>query len=100
MTFAVTWPEVERKEIVNISSTVASLAWGRKYHGLPDYAYKLSKAALNSLTVQYALNYQDEGSSVYAISPGYVKTDMGGETADLPVDVSATAVLKYIRAGG
>lgn len=33
-------------------------------------AYKISKAALNALTVQYALSYQDEGFTFVALCPG------------------------------
>lgn len=33
-------------------------------------AYKISKAALNALTVQYALSYQDEGFTFIALCPG------------------------------
>jgi len=33
-------------------------------------AYKISKAALNALTVQYALSYKDEGFTFIALSPG------------------------------
>lgn len=33
-------------------------------------AYKISKAALNALTVQYAASYKDEGFNFLAINPG------------------------------
>jgi NAD(P)-dependent dehydrogenase (short-subunit alcohol dehydrogenase family) len=33
-------------------------------------AYKISKAALNMLTVQYAQQYADEGFTFLAVSPG------------------------------
>ena len=33
-------------------------------------AYKISKAALNALTVQYAMSYKDEGLIFLAVSPG------------------------------
>lgn len=36
----------------------------------PTPAYKVTKAALNMLTVQYALDLQKEGFSVVAVSPG------------------------------
>lgn len=36
----------------------------------PTPAYKISKAALNALTVQYALSYQDEGFIFIALCPG------------------------------
>lgn len=36
----------------------------------PCPAYKISKAALNALTVQYALSYEDEGFTFLAVNPG------------------------------
>lgn len=33
-------------------------------------AYKISKAALNALTVQYALSYEGEGFTILAVNPG------------------------------
>lgn len=40
------------------------------YKQQPTPAYKISKAALNMLTVQYALDLQDAGFTVLAICPG------------------------------
>lgn len=37
---------------------------------LPVPAYKISKTALNALTVQYALDLEEEGFMVFALSPG------------------------------
>jgi NAD(P)-dependent dehydrogenase (short-subunit alcohol dehydrogenase family) len=37
---------------------------------LPSPAYKISKAALNMLTVQYAKEYADDGFTFLGISPG------------------------------
>lgn len=37
---------------------------------MPVPAYKISKAALNMLTVQYAQAYANEGFTFMAISPG------------------------------
>lgn len=36
----------------------------------PVPAYKVSKAALNMLTVQYAQSFADQGFTFLAISPG------------------------------
>ncbi|RDW68721.1 uncharacterized protein DSM5745_08481 [Aspergillus mulundensis] len=90
----------EHKMISNISSTVGSIAQAPKYQMSPTHAYKVSKAAMNMLTIQYALQYADEGFSVFAISPGWLKTELGGSYADLPVEVGAKEVVRYIRSGG
>jgi NAD(P)-dependent dehydrogenase (short-subunit alcohol dehydrogenase family) len=43
-------------------------------------AYKITKAALNMLTVQYALEYEKEGFIIFAISPGVREFHNGDET--------------------
>lgn len=40
------------------------------YKGSPTPAYKITKAALNMLTVQYAQDYASEGFTFLAVSPG------------------------------
>jgi NAD(P)-dependent dehydrogenase (short-subunit alcohol dehydrogenase family) len=40
------------------------------FRRMPNPAYKISKAALNMLTIQYAKQYQDEGFTFLGISPG------------------------------
>ena len=55
----------------SISSTsVGSISHASRYAQVPVPAYKISKTALNMLTMQYALEYDKEGFTVLAISPG------------------------------
>ncbi|EXJ75459.1 uncharacterized protein A1O5_02155 [Cladophialophora psammophila CBS 110553] len=84
------------KQVVNISTTVGSISQAEGFAQAPFPAYKVSKAALNMLTVQYALEYGKEGFTFYVISPGWLKTDMGSQNADLGVDVGAGAVLDIV----
>jgi len=84
------------KKIVNISSTMGSISMSDRFHQGSAPAYKISKAALNMLTVQYSYDLGKEGYIVFAISPGWLKTDLGGNYADLPVDVGAKATLDKI----
>ena len=62
--------------IVNVSSTVGSLA-GMLTDETPDsLAYRPSKTALNAVTVLYAKN--EPGLRVNAACPGYCATDLNG----------------------
>lgn len=49
---------------------MGSIGMAAKFKAAPAPSYKISKAALNMLTVQYALALEDEGFTVVAISPG------------------------------
>jgi len=85
------------KKIVNITSTLGSMTLAEGFQQSPSVAYKVSKAALNMLTVQYALQQGKAGFTVFGISPGWLKTDMGGvDYADLEVEVGAKAVLDKV----
>lgn len=60
--------------------------------------YSASKAALNSLTRGFAV--QDVGSrpvAVLNLHPGWVKTDMGGEGADIDVATSVKGLADVIE---
>ncbi|KAL2812728.1 hypothetical protein BJX63DRAFT_395965 [Aspergillus granulosus] len=90
----------KRKIIANISSTVGSIALAPGFARYPAHSYKISKTATNMLTMQYALDYKDEGFSVFAISPGWLRTDLGGPNADLSVETGAKEVLRYLKEAG
>ncbi|MBS4193763.1 SDR family oxidoreductase [Lederbergia citri] len=63
--------------IINISSDAGSIATA--YGG--DYPYAISKTALNMFTKQIKHYVSDKNINVYAIHPGWIRTDMGGEKA-------------------
>ena len=54
--------------------------------------YRASKAALNSVLADTALEYGPKGATCIAVHPGWVKTDMGGPGAELEVDVSVAGM--------
>ncbi|KAL1976811.1 hypothetical protein VTN31DRAFT_3093 [Thermomyces dupontii] len=60
------------KKVLNISSAMGSIGLAQKYIGYPKPAYKISKAALNMLTRQYALDpgLHQEGFTFLAVNPG------------------------------
>ena len=79
--------------IINLSSGASSITQrsGRRY------CYGASKAALNHFTRGLANELQPEGITVVALSPGWVKTDMGGEEADLESEDVGISIEKTIR---
>jgi NAD(P)-dependent dehydrogenase (short-subunit alcohol dehydrogenase family) len=58
--------------------------------------YRASKAALNSVLVDTAINFGPKGAVCVAFHPGWVKTDMGGTGADVPVDQSVSGMRRVL----
>ncbi|MET0267467.1 MAG: SDR family oxidoreductase [Duganella sp.] len=54
--------------------------------------YRASKAALNSVLIDTALVYGKQGATCVAFHPGWVRTDMGGDGADISVQESAAGM--------
>ena len=75
--------------IINMSSCMGALD-----ELMGDYAgYRMSKSALNALTILMANELADTTIKVNAMCPGWVKTEMGGDGAPRNVDQGAdTAV--------
>ncbi|RDW81035.1 SDR family oxidoreductase [Aspergillus mulundensis] len=87
-----------QKKVISISTTLASITLARAAHVSPAPAYKITKAAMNALTVQYALDYEKEGFTFMALSPGWLKTELGGgDMADLTAEEGAALSLDIIR---
>ncbi|KAK4169717.1 estradiol 17-beta-dehydrogenase 2 [Cladorrhinum sp. PSN259] len=85
------------KKVVNLSTTLGSITLAKDMAAYPCPSYKISKAALNALTVQWALDYEKEGFTFVAVSPGWLKTDLGGgEMADLTAEQGAKATLDIV----
>jgi NAD(P)-dependent dehydrogenase (short-subunit alcohol dehydrogenase family) len=59
-------------------------------------AYRVSKQAVNRLMRGLATELKPQGIPVLIVHPGWVKTDMGGEGAQLTPDQSAAQLLKLI----
>jgi NAD(P)-dependent dehydrogenase (short-subunit alcohol dehydrogenase family) len=77
--------------IVNVSSGAGSLS--SIAGSLYSPAYSISKAALNALTMMIARELEGTNILVNCMSPGWVRTDMGGKSAPRSVEEGAdTAV--------
>ncbi|MBW4645690.1 MAG: SDR family oxidoreductase [Goleter apudmare HA4340-LM2] len=79
--------------IVNVSTEMASLtSIPNDYYPLAP-SYRLSKIGVNGLTVLLAKELQSDNILVNAYSPGWMKTDMGGDNAPFTAEEGAeTAV--------
>lgn len=75
--------------IVNVSSILGSLTLqsdpSSKIYPHKVFAYDASKTALNAFTVHLAHELRDTPIKVNAAHPGWVRTEMGGEGADLDI---------------
>lgn len=69
-----------RKIIASVSSLMGSIA---ENSSGGFYAYRASKAALNMVMKDLALDLAAQGVTSIALSPGWVRTDMGGPNAPL-----------------
>ncbi|KAI1073697.1 hypothetical protein F5B20DRAFT_586970 [Whalleya microplaca] len=86
-----------QKKVINMTTTLGSTTMARANTFLPAPAYKISKAAANALTVQYSIEYEKQGFSFIALSPGWLKTELGGgDMADLTTEEGAKASLDII----
>jgi NAD(P)-dependent dehydrogenase (short-subunit alcohol dehydrogenase family) len=86
-----------RPRILNISSGLGSIS---TRDDASYYAYAVSKAALNMLTRSIAFELIAEGITTVAISPGWVRTSMGGSDAPLSSEESARSLAQAIQTIG
>jgi len=80
-------------KVANITSDVACVT---KKMRPGYYAYGTSKAALNYFTRAMAAELKGRGPIVVLINPGWVKTDMGGDEAELTPEQSAADIARTI----
>lgn len=79
----------QRRLIVNISSESGSIADSRRK---AQFAYCMSKAALNMQSKLLQNYLGPKGFHVLALHPGWVQTDMGGPNAAIPPAASAEGI--------
>ncbi|GAB3344735.1 SDR family oxidoreductase [Lysobacter tyrosinilyticus] len=79
--------------VANMSSMMSSLGTRTEFRS-PSYC--ISKAAVNMATVMLAKALAPRGMKVIALCPGWVQTDMGGESAPITATQSVTGLLRVL----
>jgi len=81
------------RRIACLSSRAGSLADNTSGR---NYAYRLSKAALNMGVRNLAVELRPEGFTVLCLHPGWARTDMGGPTAPQTPEESVSGLLQVL----
>ncbi|HVY53516.1 MAG TPA: SDR family oxidoreductase [Gammaproteobacteria bacterium] len=79
--------------VVNMSSNLGSISHN---HVGGVYGYRASKAALNAISKNMAVELKEKNIAVVALHPGWVKTDMGGPAATLTLAESVKPMQQLI----
>lgn len=79
--------------IINVSSEMGSVS---PPHHADHPSYRISKAALNMLTGILSEAFKPDGIAVNAVSPGWVRTRMGGAKASRSITEGVESVLRAI----
>lgn len=82
----------EMKRVINITSRLGSI----ELNSGNFYGYRESKAALNMFTSTLGAQLGPEGFICLAIHPGWVRTDMGGPSANLSPEESVSGMRNVI----
>jgi NAD(P)-dependent dehydrogenase (short-subunit alcohol dehydrogenase family) len=80
--------------VVNVSGGMGTFSSGMEGGGFA--AYRASKAGLNALTLSLAQEFSELGIAVCSLDPGWVRTDLGGEDADLAPEEAAAGILDLL----
>lgn len=81
------------RTIVNMTSRMGSI---RDNTSGGAYAYRASKAALNAINKSLAIDLGPDGFVSVVLHPGWVQTDMGGESAPVTTEQSVAGLIKVI----
>jgi NAD(P)-dependent dehydrogenase (short-subunit alcohol dehydrogenase family) len=84
-----------RGKVIHVTSGMGSIADNRSG---AFYSYRMSKAALNMMSRNLAVDLRGAGVASAVINPGWVQTDMGGPSAPTPVEESVGGMLREIDA--
>ena len=90
-------PHLMRSEAPKIAIISSQMGSDTKAPG-GSYIYRSSKAAALNLARNLATDLKGEGVAVGAYHPGWVRTDMGGDSGDIDVAQSAEGLIKEFDA--
>lgn len=79
--------------LITISSQMGALS----RQSVGSYIYRSSKAAVNKVMQVMALELKSDGIIVCPVHPGWVRTDMGGPTADISPQESAAGIAALVN---
>ena len=95
--------ETPGARIVNVSSGVGSLTTNSdptsRWRAIFGPVYPASKTALNALTVAMAIELEQEGIKVNAVSPGFTKTNLNGYAGTETVEQGAAEAVRVALLG-
>ena len=78
----------KQAKVATISSNIGSFSTASS----DRMAYRASKAAANKIVQCLATDFRPMGIAVASLHPGWVKTDMGGSSADITPTISAKGI--------
>ena len=81
------------RRVVTLTSIVGSITLNTQ-GGL--YPYRASKAAVNAIMKSMAIDLRKRGIMAIALHPGWVRTDMGGPSADIDPTESVRGIRQVI----
>ncbi|MEV7415156.1 SDR family oxidoreductase [Streptomyces sp. NPDC089919] len=93
----------EAGRVVNMSSTVGSLALNADLHGeFGGYnmlTYQSSKTAVNAITIAHAKELKDTNIKVNSANPGFTATDMNNHRGHQTVEEGAVIAVRLANLG-
>lgn len=83
----------EHPKIINMGSWLGSISL-KKSGG--NYSYAVSKSALNMMNRAFAFDVADDNIISVVVNPGWVKTDMGGDSAQFTKEEAVTNLISNV----
>lgn len=82
---------------LKIAATISSLMGSvTDLQSAGNYIYRTSKSAVNMAMAIAAIDLKEQGITTVILNPGWVQTDMGGDSAPLTVEESVKGLRKVL----